>query len=103
MSVARGAIYDVALDLRRASPTFREWVAFELSDENGRMLYIPSGCAHGFQTLQDNTLVEYKISVPYAPELSCGVRWNDPLFGVRWPEGDRVLSERDAAYPDFSP
>jgi dTDP-4-dehydrorhamnose 3,5-epimerase len=102
VSVVRGAIYDVALDLRPASPTYLRWVAAELTAENGRMLYIPAGCAHGFQTLQDDTVVDYKISVPFEPKLSRGVRWSDPAFDIRWPEAERILSERDATYPDFS-
>jgi len=102
VSVVRGAIYDVVVDLRPASLTFRSWVSAELTSENGRMLYIPAGCAHGFQTLQDDAVVDYKISTPYAPGYARGVRWNDPAFKIRWPEGDRLLSERDATYPDFS-
>ena len=103
VSVARGAIYDVALDLRPRSATFRRWIAVELSEENHRMLYIPAGCAHGFQTLRDETVVDYKISVPYAAERARGVRWDDPAFGIEWPEGAPTLSERDRSYPDFSP
>jgi dTDP-4-dehydrorhamnose 3,5-epimerase len=101
VAVARGAIYDVALDLRPPSPTFRKWVGLELSAENGRMLYIPAGCAHGFQTLRDDTVVDYKISVPYAPSQARGVRWNDSTFGIFWPPDERVISERDSTYPDF--
>jgi dTDP-4-dehydrorhamnose 3,5-epimerase len=101
VSVVHGAIYDVALDLRPESPTFCQWFACELTAKNGRMLYIPSGCAHGFQTLEDDTLVDYKISVPFAAELARGVRWNDPAFRIEWPDGDRVMSERDAAFADF--
>ena len=102
VSVARGAIYDVALDLRPGSPTFRKWVGVDLTEENGRMLYIPGGCAHGFQTLKDGTVVDYKISTPYAPGHGRGVRWNDPAFGIQWPEGERFLSERDSQYPNFA-
>jgi len=101
--VPRGAIFDVAIDLRPESPTFRKWFGVELSHANGRMLYVPGGCAHGFLTLADDTLVDYKISVPYAPESSRGVRWNDPAFGVEWPKTPRIFSERDASYPDFLP
>jgi dTDP-4-dehydrorhamnose 3,5-epimerase len=101
VSVAHGAIYDVALDLRPGSATFRKWFGAELTRENGRMLYIPKGCAHGFQTLRDATLVDYKISVPFAPESARGVRFDDPSFGIEWPEGKRTSSERDATYPDF--
>ena len=99
--VPRGAIFDVAIDLRPESPSFRKWVGVELNQTNGRMLYVPGGCAHGFLTLADDTLVDYKMSVPYAPNFSFGVRWNDPAFGVEWPRKPRMLSERDANYPDF--
>lgn len=102
VSVPRGAIFDVALDLRPGSPTFRKWVGTELTQDNGRMQFIPAGCAHGFQTLTDDTLVDYKISVPFAPEASRGVRWNDPAFGIEWPIATPVMSERDANYPDFA-
>ena len=82
--VTRGAIWDVALDLRDDSPTFRKWFATELTVENRRMLYIPEGCAHGFQTLVDETEVTYHISVPYEPSAKRGVRWDDPAFGIEW-------------------
>lgn len=98
----RGAIYDVALDLRRESPTFKGWVAAELTADNGRLLYIPEGVAHGFVTLEENTEVFYQISLPYEPEAARGVHWNDPAFAIRWPDaGNLTLSERDRAYPDF--
>jgi dTDP-4-dehydrorhamnose 3,5-epimerase len=103
VSVPRGAIFDVAVDLRPESRTFRKWVGVELSHDNGRMLYVPAGCAHGFQTLTDETLVDYKISVPFASDSSRGVRWNDPAFGIEWPQAERILSGRDATYPDFAP
>lgn len=96
----QGAIHDVALDLRAASPTFRQWVAVELSSENGRALYIPKGCAHGFQTLVDNTEVFYHISTPFHPDSTRGVRWNDPAFGIEWPPEPRIIqSDRDRNYP----
>lgn len=96
----RGAIYDVALDLRAGSPTFRQWVAVELTADNGRALYIPKGCAHGFQTLADNTEVFYQISTPFHPGCARGVRWNDPAFGIEWPaEPSLIQSERDRNYP----
>lgn len=100
----RGAIFDVAVDLRRDSPSFGGWWGAQLSAENGAALFIPSGCAHGFQTLSDDTEIHYQISVPYVPGAGRGVRWDDPAFGIDWPpappEG-RTMSERDAAYPDF--
>jgi len=100
----RGAVYDVALDLRRDSPTHQKWVAVELSSVNYRMLYIPEGCAHGYQTLTPDVLLQYWISEPYSAEHSRGVRWNDPAFRIDWPAcSERLLSERDANYPDYVP
>jgi len=97
-----GAIYDVALDLRPESPTFKRWVAVELSAENRKMLYIPEGCAHGFQTLVDNTEVFYQISEFYRPETARGVRWDDPAFGIKWPPVQtRIIPERDAGYENY--
>jgi dTDP-4-dehydrorhamnose 3,5-epimerase len=97
----RGAIYDVALDLRPGSPTFKGWHAEELTAENRRMLYLPAGCAHGFLTLEDDSEVHYQISAPYAAEAAAGVRWDDPAFGIRWPFAPLVLAARDAGYADF--
>lgn len=97
----QGAIYDVIIDLRPASPTFKQWVAVELSRANGLMLFIPEGFAHGFQTLADDTEVFYQMSEFYYPESSRGVRWNDPAFGIRWPAAERAISSRDAAFADF--
>ena len=98
-----GSVYDVVVDLRPNSPTWRQWVAVELTADNRRMLYIPEGLAHGFQTLVDNTEVFYQISAFYHPEVARGVRWNDPGLGIVWPEAPRrVLSEHDANYPDFA-
>ena len=97
----RGAIYDVMLDLRPNSPTFKQWVSVELTGENRRMLYIPEGVAHGFQTLQEETEVLYQMSEFFHPECARGVRWDDRKFGIEWPSGERIISERDRAYPDF--
>ena len=97
----KGAIYDVILDLRPDSPTLTQWVAVELTSENRQMIYVPEGFAHGFQTLKDNTEVFYQISEFYAPEYARGVRWNDPAFGIEWPEDQRILSYRDKNYPTF--
>jgi dTDP-4-dehydrorhamnose 3,5-epimerase len=98
----RGAIYDVVVDLRTESPTFRQWLALELTADNRRMLYVPKGFAHGFQTLSDQTEVFYEISEFYRPASAKGVRWNDPAFGIEWPSvGQRIMSKRDEEYPDF--
>jgi dTDP-4-dehydrorhamnose 3,5-epimerase len=102
----RGALHDVALDLRRDSPTYLGSYAVELSEDNDRALFIPAGCAHGFQTLRAATEVLYQISVPYEPSAARGVRWDDPAFAIAWPEpppDGRTLSERDASYPDYEP
>jgi len=96
-----GAIYDVIIDLRPESPSFKRHVAVELSVGNHRMLYIPEGLAHGFQTLEDDTEVFYQMSQVYAAEYARGVRWNDPAFGIEWPPADRTIVERDRNYPDF--
>jgi dTDP-4-dehydrorhamnose 3,5-epimerase len=98
----RGAAFDVALDLRVDSSTYRQWVSTEISADNGTALYIAPGCAHGFQTLEDKTEVFYSIAHPYEPTAGCGVRWSDPQFAIAWPLPEApILSARDAAYPDF--
>ena len=97
----RGQIFDVAVDLRRESPTFRKWHAEILSPDNGLQLFIPKGCAHGFLTLADDSEIEYMMAEYYFPDLARGARWNDPAFGIRWPEEPAVISDRDRTYPDF--
>ena len=97
----RGSVYDVVVDLRPQSPLFKKWVAVILTAERRNLLYVPEGCAHGFLTLEDATEVFYQISEFYHPELSRGVRWNDPAFQIVWPEPMQVISERDRTYPDF--
>ncbi len=99
----RGAIYDVIIDLRPDSPDFKGHVAVTLTAEDGKMLYVPEGFAHGFQTLEDDTEVFYLMSQPFAAEHARGVRWNDPAFGIEWPTAQRIILERDQTYPDFSP
>lgn len=98
----RGAMYDVILDLRVDSPTFKQWIAVELTAENRAMVYLPEGFAHGFQTLEDDTEVFYQMSEFYHPESARGVRWDDPAFGIQWPPGNRIISVKDLAYPDFT-
>jgi dTDP-4-dehydrorhamnose 3,5-epimerase len=97
-----GAIYDVAIDLRRSSAAFKQWTAVELTADNRRMLHIPEGFAHGFQTLEDDTEVLYQMSEFYHPESITGVRWDDPAFEITWPEEVKVISARDRQYPDFA-
>ena len=98
-----GAIYDVLLDLRPKSSTFKQWVSVELTCENRRMVYVPEGLAHGFQTLRDDTEVSYQMNEFYHAECARGVRWDDKMFGIRWPLDQRVTSVRDLSYPDFQP
>ena len=97
-----GKLYDVVVDIRPGSSTFKKHVALELSAANRKMLYIAKGCAHGFQTLEDATEASYQISESYSPDHADGARWNDPAFGVRWPIDDPIISDRDRAYPDFA-
>ena len=98
--VARGRVFDVALDLRPASPTYRRWVGEELSADNLMALYIPDGVAHGFLTLEADTDVLYQIAPAYTPGHEAGVRWDDPAFGIDWPGKPLLISDRDASYPD---
>ena len=97
-----GAIYDVVVDIRPRSPTFKCWLAVNLTAENRHMLYIPEGLAHGFQTLIDDTEVFYQMSEFYVPEAVRGVRWNDPSFGIVWPLETQVIAPRDQQFPDFA-
>lgn len=101
VSCTRGAVFDVAVDLRPNSPTFRNWIGVELTDSNGTSLFIPPGCAHGFLTLTAKTRVNYLMGEFYEAQLARGVRWDDPAFGVDWPAKPTVVSDRDAGYPDF--
>jgi len=97
-----GAIYDVIIDLRADSPTFKQWISVELTAENRRALYIPEDFAHGFQTLIDHTEVFYQMSEFYHPECARGLRWDDLAFGIEWPFAPRIISQQDAGYADFS-
>ena len=102
VSCIRGAIYDVIIDLRADSSSYCQWFAVELSGENYKMLYIPEGFVHGFQTLEDNTVVFYQMSEFYHPECARGVRWDDPAFGIKWPEEPTLIGERDKGYSLFT-
>jgi dTDP-4-dehydrorhamnose 3,5-epimerase len=100
----KGRVFDVALDLRPDSPTHRRWVGVELSEHDRRCVFIPEGCAHGFQTLEDASEVNYQASAAYAPRADRGVRFDDPAFAIRWPDppaGERILSARDRSFPDY--
>ena len=96
-----GAIYDVIVDLRPSSSTFKQWMSVELTAENRRAVYIPKGFAHGFQTLCDDAEVYYQMSDFYESEYARGVRWDDPAFGIHWPESARTISPKDESYADF--
>ena len=94
--VTRGKVYDVIVDLRKDSPTFRKWEGFELSAENGLILFVPKGFAHAFCTLEENTEFMYKVDDFYAPECDSGIIWNDPDLKIDWPIEDPILSEKDS-------
>jgi len=97
----RGKIYDVIIDLRPQSATFKQHISVTLTPDNGKMLFIPEGFAHGFQTLEDNTEVFYQMSEFYAPNYAKGVRWNDPAFGIQWPVNKPIISAEDQQFSDF--
>jgi len=95
----QGTVWDVLVDIRPKSPTYMRWVSLELSAENGVQLYIPEGCAHGFQALTDNVLIRYMISHPYTPDHATGLRYNDPALGIPWPNQPSVISDKDRSWP----
>lgn len=97
----RGAIYDVIIDLRPASPTYMQWIGVELTGENYKMLYVPENFAHGFQTLKDDTEITYQVSQFYTPGSERGIRWDDPAFGITWPIEVQVISDKDKSWPDY--
>jgi dTDP-4-dehydrorhamnose 3,5-epimerase len=99
----RGAIWDVGVDLRPDSPAYCRWHAVELTADNRLGYYLPAGLAHGFQTLTEDCEVQYLMGHEYVPDAAAGVRWDDPAFGIDWPTGERVISERDQAFEDFAP
>jgi dTDP-4-dehydrorhamnose 3,5-epimerase len=102
VSCVSGKTWDVILDLRPESPTFRQWQGLELSAASGRAIYIPAGCAHGFATLEDNTTVAYLIEGEYRPESAAVVRWNDPALGINWPVSNPIISDKDRHAPDLA-
>ena len=99
VSCVSGRTWDVVLDLRPESPTFRKWDAVELSSACGKAVYIPAGCAHVFATLEDNTTIAYLIEGGYRPESAAVVRWNDPVLGINWPVSDPIISDKDRQAP----
>ncbi len=98
----RGGIYDVCLDLRRESPTYLKWIGVELSGDNRRQLYLPAGCAHGFQTLTDDAEVNYLISAFFAPEAAHGARFDDPAFAINWPLPVAEMSDKDRGWQAYA-
>lgn len=99
VSCFKGAFFDVIVDLRKDSPTYLQWDAIELTEKNHKMIYIPENFAHGFQTLEDDTVVYYQLSNYFAQELYSGLRWDDPKIGIKWPDcKNRIISERDNSY-----
>ncbi len=99
----KGAVYDVIIDLRPSSATFKKWQSFLLNEENRHILYVPEGFAHGFQTLVDHAELFYQMSMFFVPDLARGIRWNDPFFAISWPIPSPILSQKDQTYPDFIP
>ena len=99
----QGAIYDVIIDIRPGSPTYKQWIGVELTEENHRILHIPKGFAHGFLTLTPDTEIFYFVDAPYAQDLERGLRWDDPKIGIAWPAQPKVISQRDSGHPDFDP
>jgi dTDP-4-dehydrorhamnose 3,5-epimerase len=97
----RGSVFDVVIDLRSSSPTFKQWVTVVLNSEKHNMVFVPEGCAHGFLTLENETEVFYEMSEFYDVESARGIRWNDPAFQIAWPDKVEVISERDRTYPNY--
>ena len=98
---SRGSIYDVIIDLRKNSPTFKQWIGVELSQENYKMLYVPENFAHGFITLEDNCEINYLMSELYVPGAGATIRWNDPMFNINWPIEPTIMSEKDKSQPNY--
>lgn len=98
----RGALFDVVIDLRPDSPTFHQWAGFEIRASDYQAIYVPAGCAHGVQTLEDDTEMLYMVSAGYQPAAEAGIRWDEPFFNVEWPDvGRRIVSEKDQSWPDY--
>jgi len=97
----RGKLYEIIVDLRKDSPTFKKWFSTEISADNYKMVYVPEGCAHGYQTLEDNTEVSYQMTATYKPEFNGGVRWDDPVFNIKLPLEITVISKKDRTWDLF--
>ena len=99
----RGGVYDVMIDLRPESPSYLDWYGLEITAERRNALFIPAGCAHGYQTLVDDTEISYHVTAPYSPRVERGIRHDDPFFDVDWPRAVTLLSDKDQTWPDFDP
>jgi dTDP-4-dehydrorhamnose 3,5-epimerase len=97
----KGKIFDVIIDLRSSSSTFKKWFGVELTEENYKMLYVPEGFAHGFQTLEDNSEIIYQVSEFYTPKSELGIHWNDPAFNITWPIEEKIITEKDNSWKVF--
>jgi len=100
---SRGSIYDVIIDLRKDSPTYKQWLGVELTADDYKLLYVPGGFAHGFQTLEDDAEVVYQVSQFYTPGAEAGLRWDNPAFNINWPLEVQVISDKDRNWPDYQP
>jgi dTDP-4-dehydrorhamnose 3,5-epimerase len=100
---SRGSIYDVIIDLRKDSPSYMQWLGVELKADDYKLLYVPGGFAHGFQTLEDDTETVYQVSQFYTPGAEAGLRWDDPTFNINWPLEVQVISDKDRNWPDYQP
>ncbi|MBN2638851.1 MAG: dTDP-4-dehydrorhamnose 3,5-epimerase family protein [Bacteroidales bacterium] len=103
LSCLYGKIYDIVVDLRPDSPTYLEWLSFELSGTNRRSIHVPTGCANAFLTLEDNSIIQYYCSESYHPKSERGIKYNDPLFNFKWPAEPKFISEKDNNHPDYKP
>jgi len=101
LSCLKGSIYDIIVDLRKNSPTYMQWVSFELNENNRHTIHIPPGCANAFLTLEDNCLIHYYCSQPYTPSAERGIRYNDPVFDFKWPHEPQVISDKDLNHSDY--
>lgn len=102
MQCLKGSVFDVAIDVRKNSPTFGQWISNLLSAENGKMVFIPKGIMHGYQVLEDETIIQYPVSEFYSPKDVIGIRWDDPFFKIKWPISKITVSEIDKNWPPFN-
>lgn len=103
LSCFKGSIFDVVIDLRPDSPTYLKWISVELNNDNKRSIHVPSGCANAFLTLEDDCLIHYYCSESYKSDAERGIRYNDPLFAIKWPAEPRIISQKDQSHPNFVP